>query len=171
MASVRSVDVLVQPNYYTDTQAKIVRLCRTKRTAKKRRVRQQFSLILSASRPLVWWSVLIGGATILGYPGIITITPLAWPILPFFSGIYYTETAIAKRMRPKLRYALLLGLWIGTILSLLYAIVTQFFLDIPPYEVEETVDFLRLIVKAGCLSCPLFSVLSTYFQREWIFAN
>lgn len=141
-------------------------------TVEKRPMREHLSIGFNASIvPIVWWSILIGCVTISGYPGVIMITPMAWLILPFQAGSVYAEKAIAKGMRPQLRYAALIGVLIGIMLGILCAIVSWFFMDIPANEVEKTVSFLLGMTKIGCLVCPLFSVLSTYIQKGWRLAN
>jgi hypothetical protein len=141
-------------------------------TVEKRPLREHLLIGLNAAiLPITWWSILIVCVTIAGYPGVMMITPLAWLILPFQAGSVYAEKAIARKMRPQLRYSALIGVFIGILLGVLCAIVSWFFMDIPANEVEKTVNFLLGMTKVGCLVCPLFSMLSTYVQKGWRLAN
>jgi hypothetical protein len=141
-------------------------------TVEKRPMREHLAIGFNATIvPIMWWSILISCVTISGYPGVIMITPMAWLILPFQAGSVYAEKAIAQGMRPQLRYAALIGVFIGIMLGILCAIVSWFFMDIPANEFEKTVNFLLGMTQIGCLVSPLFSMLSTYVQKGWRLPN
>ena len=144
----------------------------TQPKVEKRPIREHVSIGLNATiLPLTWWSILMGCVTLAGYPGVIMITPLAWLILPFQAGSVYAETAIAQGIRPQLRYSALIGVFISIMLGLLCAIVSSLFMNVPDHEVAQTIKFLLLMTKVGCLFCPCFSMLSTHVQKGWRLAN
>jgi hypothetical protein len=141
-------------------------------TVEKRPMREHLEIGLNATiTPLAWWSVLIGCVSITGYPGVIMMTPLAWLILPFQAGSVYAETAIAKGIRPQLRYSALVGVFIGIILSLLCTIISWLFMKIPADEVGQSIKLLLVATQVSFVVCPLFSMLSTHVQKGWRLTN
>jgi hypothetical protein len=138
----------------------------------KRPMREHLKIGLNATIiPLAWWSVLVGCVSITGYPGVIMMTPLAWLILPFQAGSVYAETAIAKGIRPQLRYSALVGVFIGIILSLLCTIISWLFMKIPADEVGQSMKLLLVATQVSFVVCPLFSMLSTHVQKGWRLTN
>lgn len=116
-------------------------------------------LLKSSISPLVWWIVMIGGATVAGYPGAVLMTPLAWLVLPLYIGIVYTRAALDQGLRPQLHLLALAGAAFGLILGLIFAFVALLFMPARADETQKMVNVVVFMIAGGCIVCPLLSLL------------
>ena len=129
----------------------------------------QASLIFqSMFSVMLWWIVMIAGATITGYPGAVLLTPLAWFALPLFFGVNYYHRAIIQNKPARTAWAAAGGLIIGLILGIIFAIVAQRMMPAEvnrPDELEKMVNVYKFMLGGGLLVCPLVSMFGYQMAR------
>lgn len=121
--------------------------------------------------PLLWWLVMIGGATISGYPGAVLMTPLAWLVFSIWVGVAYKSEAHIQGVRPRWYWAAVGGVILGLILGLIFTVVALVWM-MPvetanrPDEMEKSINVIKFMIGGGCLVCPLISMLSSVAQSR-----
>lgn len=126
---------------------------------------QLHALLPSAAQPLAWWLALLVAATVAGYPGAALITPGAW-LLAAVAGYSYAMRSVVYGLRPRLRFAALLGATVGLGLGLICAVVVLGWVPLVPHELPVTYGLLSAITVVGTIVGVPLSVLPAWAVRR-----